>query len=349
MQEVASARRLLGALVGAGAVVGAAALYTQAGSLSLGLAPAVVLMLASIPAFALSGVALVRLGVIAPPRTRYPLTLAAPALAYFGAFFLVPLGFLLAFAVATPVGFTGVQYGFDTSNISHALDAIYVHSFLRTLRFATIGTLATFVVGFPFAYWLARHAPRRHRGMLLALVVVPFWTSFLIRTYAFIIILDPSFVLSRVLQDLHVIHGPLHLLYTPTAVQVGIVYNYLPLFVLPVYATLERMDWGLLDAAADLGCTRWAAFRQVTLRLSAPGLLTGMLLVFIPMMGEYVIPAVLGGNKVDLVGSVIGRAFLDQQDYPFGSALAVVVMGALSLFLALYLWLSTRSETVYGA
>ena len=127
----------------------------------------------------------------------------------------------------------------------------------------------------------------------------------------------------------------------------GLVYNYLPLFVLPLYATLERMDWRLVDAATDLGASQWAAFRQITLRLTAPGLITGTLLVFIPMMGEYVIPLVLGGGRVDLIGNVIQRSFLEAQDYALGSALALLVMGALSFFVAAYLYLSIHTEQEY--
>ena len=124
--------------------------------------------------------------------------------------------------------------------------------------------------------------------------------------------------------------------------QIGIVYNYLPLFVLPAYAALERMDWTLLDAASDLGGSAWAALRQITLPLSMPGLITGALLVFIPMMGEYVIPQILGGGKVDLMGNILQRAFLEQQNYPLGAALAMLLMAGLSVFLVAYLWLSTR-------
>ena len=184
--------------------------------------------------------------------------------------------------------------------------------------------------------------------MFLALIVVPFWTSFLIRTYSFLIVLSPEFFLSDWLQTLHITDAPLDVLYTTGAIQLGLVYNYLPLFVLPLYATLERMDWRLVDAATDLGASQWAAFRQITLRLTAPGLITGTLLVFIPMMGEYVIPLVLGGGRVDFIGNVIQRTFLEAQDYALGSALSLLVMAALSFFVALYLYLSTRTEQEYG-
>jgi spermidine/putrescine transport system permease protein len=345
--------RAAGAALGLALLALAVGLYTQIGALGLGLAPAAALLLCTVPLFAAVGALLARRAAggaaAAGASGRYPLTLALPSLAYYAAFFLVPLAFLVLFAVSTPVGFGEVRYGLDVGNFATALDGLYVEVFLRTLRFALIGTALTILVGYPLAYWLARYAPRERRTLLLALVIVPFWTSFLIRTYAFLIVLSDDFFLADALRAVGLLDGRLEILFTQTAVQIGIVYNYLPLFVLPLYATLERMDWRLVEAANDLGASGWAAFRQVTLRLTAPGLITGALLVFIPMMGEYVIPIVLGGGQVDLIGNIIGRSFLEQQDYAFGSALALLVMGALSLFLVLYLWLSTRSERVAHA
>lgn len=340
-------RRAASAGLGVAGVGLAAVLYTQVGNLGLGLAPTTALMLVSLPAFVVVPLVL-RVRTLGE-RARYPLGLAGPSLAFYLAFFCVPLAFLCVFAVATPLGFGDVSYGFDTSNFAAALNSLYIDAFLRTLRFATIGTALTILVGYPFAYWLARYAPAKRKNLFLALVIVPFWTSFLIRTSSFLIVFNDEFFLSKWLADLGVTDGRLNILYTDTAVQIGIVYNYLPLFVLPVFATLERMDWRLLDAATDLGATGWGAFRQITLRLTAPGVITGALLVFIPMMGEYVIPLILGGGKVDLVGNIIGRSFLEQQDYAFGSALALLVMGALSVFIVLYLWLSTRAEEEFGA
>ena len=339
-----------GAFLGLVTLALAVGVYTQLGSLGLGLAPAVVLLLATVPLFAFAGV-LIRGVSRARQRghTAYPMTLSYPSLSYYAAFFLIPLAYLLLFAVATPVGFGEVAYGFDLGNFSAALDSLYIDVFLRTLRAAAIGTLLIMLVGYPLAYWIARYAPENRRGLFLMLVILPFWTSFLIRTYSFLIVLSPEFFLSDWLQSLHLTDSPLHVLNTMTAIQIGLVYNYLPLFVLPLYATLERMDWRLVDAATDLGATQWTAFRQITLRLTAPGLITGTLLVFIPMMGEYIIPLILGGGRVDFIGNVIQRAFLEQQDYAFGSALAVLVMGALSFFVILYLYLSTRTESEFGA
>jgi spermidine/putrescine transport system permease protein len=342
--------RLAGAVAGLVLLAVAVGIYTQLGNLGLGLAPSVVLLLAAVPLFVLAGAAIRRMtGAAAVEHTSYPFQLAFPSLAYYAAFFMVPLGFLLVFAVATPVGFGGVEYGFDLGNFDSALDPLYVEVFLRTLRTAGIGTVLIVLVGYPLTYWIVRYAPDRRRGLFLALIIVPFWTSFLIRTYSFLIVLSPEFFLSDWLQSLKLTDEPLAILNTTAAIQIGLVYNYLPLFVLPLYATLERMDWRLVDAATDLGSSQWSAFRQITLRLTAPGLITGTLLVFIPMMGEYVIPLVLGGGRVDFIGNVIQRLFLEAQDYALGSALAVLVMASLSFFVALYLYLSTRAEQEYGA
>jgi spermidine/putrescine transport system permease protein len=340
-----ASHRLRGAAAGVLGLVGvlvAAALFTQFGTIAGGLVPAVALLVVALPVFLAGGALLIRLGLLGMPERGYPLTLLAPAVAYYSAFFLFPLGFLVLFSVSTSRGFGDVQYGFSLQNFHDAIDPIYIDTFLRTLRFAGLGTALTIVVGWPLAYWLARYAPPKRKNLFLALVIVPFWTSFLIRTYSFLIVLDPQFALSKALDGLGLTTGPLSILYTSTAVQIGIVYNYLPLFVLPAYAALERMDWTLLDAASDLGGTAWAALRQITLPLSMPGLITGALLVFIPMMGEYVIPQILGGGKVDLMGNILQRAFLEQQNYPLGAALAMMLMAGLSVFLIAYLWLSTR-------
>jgi spermidine/putrescine transport system permease protein len=337
--------RAVGALAGLLLLAAAVGIYTQIGNLGLGLAPSVALLLIAVPVFLAAGAAIRRATRSDKvDHTGYPFQLAYPSLAFYCAFFIVPLGFLVLFAVATPVGFGGVEYGFDLSNFEAGLDSLYVETFLRTLRTAAFGTLLIVLVGYPLAYWIARYAPANRRGLFLALIIVPFWTSFLIRTYSFLIVLSPEFFLSDWLQSLRLTSAPLDVLYTTTAIQVGLVYNYLPLFVLPLYATLERMDWRLVDAATDLGASQWAAFRQITLRLTAPGLITGTL----PMMGEYVIPLVLGGGRVDFIGNVIQRLFLEAQDYALGSALALLVMGSLSFFVALYLYLSTRTEQEYG-
>jgi spermidine/putrescine transport system permease protein len=349
LRAISPGRHLAAGALGLAGVVLVAVIYTQIGTIAPGLAPAALLVVCALPVFVLGAVLLMRLGWLAAPDRGYSLTLLAPALAYYGAFFVAPMALLVLFSVSRTVGYNEVQYTFTLDNLSEALNSLYITIFLRTLRFALLGTVLVIAVGYPLAYWLARYAPRERRNLLLALIIVPFWTSFLIRTYSFLIVLDPGFALSKALDGVGLTDGPLRVLYTDVSVQVGIVYNYLPLFVLPAYAALERVDWTLLDAASDLGSSAWAALRQITLPLSAPGLLTGALLVFIPMMGEYVIPQVLGGGKVDLTGNLIRRAFLEQQNYPLGAAVAMVLMGALSVFLVVYLWLSTRAARVQHA
>jgi len=345
-----SARRP-GARLTAGATVIAlvvtVGLYTQLGSLGLNAPAMAALFLASVPAFVGVGalVALVTRRRDADGRW----TLVLPLVALYAAFFAGPLILLCVFSVSTSSGFGDVSYGFSLDNFREATQGLYLQAFGRTLRFAVVGTVLTVLAGYPLAYWLARHAPARRRSLLLALIIVPFWTSFLIRTYSFLIVLSDDFFLADWMRSLGLVHGQLNILYTSTAVQIGIVYNYLPLFVLPAYAALERMDWSLVAAASDLGATGWTAFRQITLRLTTAGVLTGVLLVFIPMTGEYIIPLVLGGGKVDLVGNLVQRAFLEQQDYPLGAALGLVTMGGLSLVLVAYLWLSLRTEQRYGA
>jgi spermidine/putrescine transport system permease protein len=344
--------RLRGAGAAGLGVVGVAltaGLFTQFGTIANGLVPAVALLLCALPVFLFGGALRVRSGTLARPPHSYPLTLLAPAVAYYAAFFLVPLGFLVLFSVSTTRGFADVQYGFSLENFRSALDSVYIDIFLRTLRFSFVGTALTIVVGWPLAYWLARYAPPHRKNLLLALVIIPFWTSFLIRTYSFLIVLDPAFPLSKALDAVGLTNGPLDVLYTSTAVQIAIVYNYLPLFVLPAYAALERLDWTLLDAASDLGSSAWKALRQITIPLAMPGLVTGALLVFIPMMGEYVIPQILGGGKVDLMGNIVRRAFLEQQNYPLGSAIAMLLMAGLSVFLVAYLWLTTRAAETADA
>jgi spermidine/putrescine transport system permease protein len=273
---------------------------------------------------------------------RYPAWLALPAGAWYAFFFLAPLTILAVFSLSEVVGYGSIAYNVNLGNYRRLWDPLYGKVFLHTLELATVGTAGTALLGFPLAYYLARFA--RRKSLLLLLVVVPFWTSFLIRTYAWLIILDPSFPLFRALRavGIHV-----DILYKQPAVYLGVVYTYLPLMVLPLYATLERMDWSLVDAAQDLGDSPFRAFRRVTLPLARPGLLAGSLLVFIPMMGEYLNPVILGGDKTEYAGNLITQEFLNARDWPFGSAIAMVLVGALTLAILVYNRLLSKAEQ-YG-
>ncbi len=204
-------------------------------------------------------------------------------------------------------------------------DDLYLRAYLGSLRLAGIATLICLLMAYPMAYAIAR-APERWRLPLLMAVILPFWTSFLIRVYAMIGILRPNGLLNQALQWLGVIEQPLNLLHNDPAVVVGIAYAYLPFMVLPLYAVLAQQDRNLIDAAADLGAGRWRRFVTITLPLSLPGIAGGCLLVFIPAVGEFVIPALLGGPDTLMVGRVIWNEFFVNGDWPRASALAVVML-----------------------
>jgi spermidine/putrescine transport system permease protein len=270
---------------------------------------------------------------------RYPGWLTSGSLIYYAIFFLGPLGILVAFSLATQTGFDSISYGFDTSQYHLVVDPLYLKIFYRTLLMAAGGSLLTILVGYPIAYWMARYLST-YKLLALLLILVPFWTSFLIRTYALKIILDPNGYLAK--------NFGIDIMFTKWAVGLGLVYNYLPLFIIPVFASLERMDWSLVEAATDLGAKPFNAFRQITLRLTMPGVVTGALLVFIPMCGEYIIPNILGGGSYEFVGNVIGETFNEAQNRPFGSALAISLMIALSVFVLVYILFATKEER-FGA
>jgi spermidine/putrescine transport system permease protein len=281
-----------------------------------------------------------------PGGPRYPGWLALPAAAWYGLFFLGPLGIMAVFSVSEREGYTDVVYTFSLENFKYLWDPLYGDVFLRTLGLAAFGTAATLLVGFPFAYYLARYA--RWKTLLLLLVIVPFWTSFLIRTYSWLIILSPDFFLFRALHDLGLTSADFTLLYKREAIYIGVVYNYLPLMVLPLYAALERMDWSLVDAAQDLGDTPLQAFRRVTLPLVLPGIIVGCLLVFIPLTGEYLIPVILGGDLTVFAGNLIAQQFLTARDWPFGAAIAMVVIGAMTVAILALARLTSREEQYGG-
>ena len=202
-------------------------------------------------------------------------------------------------------------------------DGLYVKAYLSSIKIAAIATFITLLLGYPMAYAIAR---ARRRNLLLVLVMLPFWTSFLIRIYAWMGLLRPTGIINSALQGLGLIDEPLALLNTPFAVYLGIVYAYLPFMVLPLYARLEKLDPALLEAAADLGAKPWRAFLSVTLPLSKPGILAGCLLVFIPAVGEFVIPELLGGPNTLMIGKVLWSEFFSNRDWPLASALTVLLL-----------------------
>lgn len=218
-------------------------------------------------------------------------------------------------------------------------DPLYINAYLSSLKIAAISTLLTALVGYPLAYAMTR-ASDAMRPILVMLVILPFWTSFLIRVYAWIGILKPEGLLNQFLIWLGVIDTPLVILNTNTAIYIGIVYSYLPFMVLPLYAALEKMDMSLIEAAQDLGCPPITAFWKITFPLSVPGLVAGCMLVFIPAMGEFVIPDLLGGSQTLMIGKTLWNEFFSNRDWPVASAVAVILL----LILALPIMFFQRSQ-----
>ncbi|MGH1424885.1 MAG: ABC transporter permease subunit [Pseudooceanicola sp.] len=204
-------------------------------------------------------------------------------------------------------------------------DDLYWKAYLSSLRIALVSTALTLLVGFPIAYGMAQ-APDRWRPTLMMLVILPFWTSFLIRVYAWMGILSNEGLLNQTLMSLGLIDAPLQILNTNSAVYIGIVYTYLPFMILPIYAALERLDASLLEAAEDLGCSRSSAFWLITLPLSKNGVIAGCFLVFIPAIGEFVIPSLLGGSGTLMIGKVLFEEFFSNRDWPVASTVAVILL-----------------------
>ncbi|MDP3158455.1 MAG: ABC transporter permease subunit [Reyranella sp.] len=250
---------------------------------------------------------------------------------WLGIFFLLPFALVLAIALGTnsPDSVPPVELGVSLKNFYLLFtDDLYLSAWLTSLRIAATSTVAALLLGYPMAYAIARAAPAR-RPLLLMLVVLPFWTSFLIRVYAWMGLLDANGLLNQFLRWSGIAANPGTILGTEWAVHLGIVYAYLPFMVLPLYATLEKLDTGLLEAAADLGATPLKAFLTVTLPLSVPGIVAGCLLVFIPSVGEFVIPDLLGGTQTLMIGKVLWDEFFTNADWPLASAVAICLLALL--------------------
>jgi len=257
---------------------------------------------------------------------------------WLGVFFLLPCLLVLAISLGTyaPDSVPPVELGLSFKSFALLFsDDLYLAAWLSSLRIAATSTLVALLLGYPMAYAIARAAPNR-RPLLLMLVVLPFWTSFLIRIYAWMGLLADNGLIEQFLRWSGLASNPGTILGTEWAVHLGIVYGYLPFMVLPLYATLEKLDHGLLEAAADLGAKPLAAFLTITLPLSLPGIVAGCLLVFIPAVGEFVIPDLLGGTETLMIGKVLWDEFFTNGDWPLASAVAVcllvLLVGPIALF-----------------
>ena len=220
-------------------------------------------------------------------------------------------------------------------------DNLYINAYMSSIQIAALSTFLTLLIAYPMAYGMAK-APREWQATLVMLIILPFWTSFLIRVYAWIGILKPEGLLNLLLMNLGLISEPLQIMNTPTAVYIGIVYSYLPFMVLPLYASLEKIDGRLLEAAEDLGCPPWKAFWQVTFPLSIPGVIAGCFLVFIPAVGEFVIPDLLGGSDTLMIGKTLWSEFFNNRDWPLSSAVAVLLLLVLIVPIVIFQWYQQR-------
>ena len=259
--------------------------------------------------------------------------LAGIPAAWLFVFFVAPLAFTVFFSFGHST-FGGIAPGFTFDNYRAALSGFYAQSFLRTLRFAFAGSALCLLAAFPTAYFIARHAGR-WRAAALALVLVPYFTSFLIRVMSWQILLARGSAVETLLNFLHLHSGPLDVLDTQTAVFIGIVYAYLPIAIVPLYVVLARIPATLVEASRDLGASPWQTFLFLTLPLARPGVATAALLTAVPMLGELVVPTLLGGDKGVLIGRAISSQYIESQNYALGSAMAVLVMIAVGVVVAL--------------
>ena len=250
-------------------------------------------------------------------------------------FFVAPLILILVYSFASEnlVSFD-INFGWTTANYTAFGSSLYLDTLVRSVTLSVGTTVVCALLGLTLAYYISRQSPRLQR-LLLAAVIIPFWTSFIVRIYSWVDILQNDGPLDRLARALGIVgaHAHINLLYTPASIGIGIVYSYLPLMILPIYVSLERIDPAIYDAGADLGATPWRQFRRLVLPLAKPGLIAGSIIVGVPAMGEYVIPEILGGGKTLMVGNIIANQFQDTGDYPFGSALAVTLMVLLMVVL----------------
>lgn len=266
---------------------------------------------------------------------------AGPGLVYVTAFMTVPLLLIACYTVLTRGRFGGVSWEFTLDNFAKAINPTYLSILGDSLVIAAITTALALILGYPTAYGISR-LPRQWRTVALVLVVLPFWSNFLIRTYAWIVLLNSQGPLNGALVSLGVIGAPLDLLYNRGAVVTGLLYAYLPLVVLPVYAAIERVDPQLQEAARNLGASKARTFWDITLPLTLPGAMIGAIFVFVPSMGNFVVPELLGGGKTVMVGNLIRDQFLEARNWPFGAVLALSVVAFLVLLFALQALVSRR-------
>lgn len=263
--------------------------------------------------------------------------LLTPGVLWLTLFFVIPLLIVLVVSFSKRSLLGVVDYSFNLNNYSRVFDpgAPYFSIFLRSLGLATINTILCLLLGYPFAFYIARQTPQRQK-LLIFLVMVPFWTNFLIRTYALMFIIRDTGLINSWLLNLGIIREPLQILFTPTAIRLGMLYGYLPFAVLPLYASIEQLDYNYVQAAQDLGADALRVFIKVILPLTMPGVVAASIITFIPALGDFITPDLLGGGNTFLIGNVLQQQFLTVRDWPFGSAMSVVLMALVLMATMIY-------------
>lgn len=290
-----------------------------------------------------------------PLRERLRLVgLLTPVTLIIGVFFLAPLTIMAVYSLLEPGLYGGVEWSFYPDNFGRVLgwadgvneefDPVYLEIILRSFKLAALTVLATLALCYPAAFWVARQ-PERMRNFCLFLITLPFFTSLIVRLYAWLLILRPSGVINTALAALG-FYNPVELIYTETAVLIGMTYIFIPFMFMPVYASVEKLDKRLLEASADLGASRWQSFWKVIFPLTLPGIAAGSIIVFIPSLGNFIVPSLLGGARVLMIGSLVEQQFLAARNWPFGAALAMLLMAAVLVCLVLYVLAQGRNNAL---
>ncbi|OPJ62279.1 ABC transporter permease [Clostridium oryzae] len=262
-----------------------------------------------------------------------------PVVIWLVAFMVIPIIIVIVMSFLTRGAYGNVEMKFTMENYVKIFKPVYMKVLGNSLLLSLATTLLCLIFGYPFAYYIAR-SPKKYRGILFLLIMIPFWTNSLIRTYAWIILLRTSGIINSYLIFFHIIKKPIQMLYTNGAVLLGLTYTLFPFMVLPLYSSIEGLDKSYLEAASDLGASPWKTFLKVTLPLTKPGIVAGSMLVFIPTLGLFFIPDLMGGSKIMFISNFIKNQFLTARDWPFGSAVSIVVIALTFIIIALYFKLS---------
>ena len=269
------------------------------------------------------------------PETKKSFALIMPAVIWMGLFFVIPLFLVVAVSFLTRGEYGNIEYKFNLNNYARIFNPLYLKIFWDSLVSAFLTTLLCLVFGYPFAYIIGKSS-KNMKPVLLMLIILPFWTNSLVRTYAWIILLRTEGIINSYLMALGLIYSPLHLLYNEAAVMLGMFYIMFPFMVLPIYAQVEKLDKNLIEAASDLYASPAKTFLKVTLPLTKPGVMAGCFLVFVPTLGLFFIPDLMGGSKVIFISNLIRNQFLTARDWPFGMAISVLLIIVMLVMVKLY-------------